>query len=70
MDAKLIWLKWRVTEEGQVEIVETRDTDEGYRRRRNDAGSVDEAAARYGEAFREVVEKVLESGSRKGRFRP
>lgn len=70
MDGELIWLKWRVAEDGRVEIVETLEAEEGYRRRRNDAGSVDEATARYGEAFREVVEKVLESGSLQGRFRP
>lgn len=67
---ELIWLKWRVTGDGSVEIVETRERDGELVRERRDAPSLDDAAARYGEGFREIVEKVLESGSRQGRYRP
>lgn len=66
----LIWLKWRVTADGPVEIVETRERDGEIVRERRDAPSLDDATERYGEDFREIVEKVLESGSRQGRYRP
>lgn len=69
-DGELVWLKWRVAEDGSVQVVETRDADGESVRERRDADSLDEAAARYGEDFRELVEKVLESGSRQGRYRP
>lgn len=67
---ELIWLKWRVEEDGGLQIVETRERDGDVVRERRDAESMDEAARRYGEEFRDLAEKVLESGSRQGRYRP
>lgn len=68
--ADLIWLKWRAEEDGSLQVLETRERDGEIVRERRDADSLDDAAGRYGEAFRELVEKVLESGSRQGRYRP
>lgn len=67
---ELIWLKWRADEDGTLQIVETREREGEIVRERHDADSLDDAAGRYGEGFRELVEKVLESGSRQGRYRP
>lgn len=69
-EGELIWLKWRVADDGSVQVVETREADGETVRERRDADSLDDAAGRYGEGFRELVEKVLESGSRQGRYRP
>lgn len=69
-DGALIWLKWRAREDGSVEVVETREVDGETVRERRDAASLDAAAGRYGADFRELVEKVVESGSRQGRYRP
>lgn len=69
-DGTLIWLKWRVRDDGSVHVVETREVDGETARERRDADSLDDAAGRYGEGFRELVENVLESGSRQGRYRP
>lgn len=66
----LVWLKWRLREDGTLQVVETRDRDGEVVRERRDAGSVDAAAERYGSGFRELVETVLDSGSRQGRYRP
>jgi len=68
--AELIWLKWQAEEDGSLQILETRERDGEIVRERRDADSLNDAAGRYGEAFRELVEKVLESGSRQGRYRP
>lgn len=68
--SRLVWLKWRLADDGRVEIVETVEGHEGPERRRNDAASLDEAARRYGPDFRELVDRAVESGSRKGRYRP
>lgn len=67
---ELIWLTWRAEEDGRFRIVETREREGEIVRERRDADSLDDAAGRYGENFRELVEKVLESGSRQGRYRP
>lgn len=69
-EGELIWLKWRVAEDGSVQVVETREAEGETVRERRDADSLDAAAGRYGEDFRELVEKVVESGSRQGRYRP
>lgn len=69
-EGTLIWLRWRAREDGSLQVVETREVDGETVRRRRDADSLDAAAGRYGEGFRELVEKVLESGSRQGRYRP
>lgn len=70
LEGELIWLKWRAADDGGLKIVETREVDGETVRGRRDADSLDDAASRYGESFRELVEKVLESGSRQGRYRP
>lgn len=67
---RLVWLKWRVREDGTVQIVETRERDGELVREAREDDSVEAAAERYGEEFRELVEEVLESGSRQGRYRP
>lgn len=67
---ELIWLKWRVDDDGSLRIVETLERDGEVVREQRDAGSLDAAADRYGEDFRELVETVVESGSRQGRYRP
>lgn len=67
---ELIWLKWRAEEDGTLQILETREREGEIVRERRDADSLDDAAGRYGGEFRELVEKVLESGSRQGRYRP
>lgn len=67
---ELIWLKWRADGDGGLRIVEIRDRDGELVRERRDADSLDAAAGRYGEDFRELVEKVRGSGSRQGRYRP
>lgn len=67
---RLVWLKWRVREDGTVQVIETRERDGELVREGREDDSLEEAAARYGDEFRELVETVLESGSRQGRYRP
>lgn len=67
---ELIWLKWRAEEDGTLQILETRESEGEIVRERRDIDSLGDAAGRYGEGFRELVEEVLESGSRQGRYRP
>lgn len=67
---QLIWLKWRAREDGTLQVVETRERDGELVREPREEESLEAAAARYGEDFRELVEEVLESGSRQGRYRP
>lgn len=67
---ELIWLKWRAEDDGSLLILETRERDGEVVRERRNADSLDAAAERYGEGFRKLVETVLESGSRQGRYRP
>lgn len=66
----LIWLKWRVDDDGSLRIVEIRERDGEVVGERRDAESLDAAADRYGEEFRELVNRVVASGSRQGRYRP
>lgn len=56
--------------DGSVRTVVTRHEDEGLARETLDFPSVEAAAKRFGPGFREVVDEVLASGSRKGRWRP
>lgn len=67
---ELIWLKWRAEEDGTLQILETREREGEIVREQREIDTLDEAAGRYGDGFRELVEKVLESGSRQGRYRP
>lgn len=66
----LVWLAWRVTESGEVQTRMTRRRDGELVRVARDYDSLDEATAELGPGFREVVERVLEEGARRGRWRP
>jgi hypothetical protein len=65
-----IWLAWQQEEDGSFLVLETREEDGGYTRERREYGSLDEATEAYGADFRKLVEEVLASGSRRGRYRP
>lgn len=67
---ELVWLAWRVTEGGEVQTRMTRRRDDELVRVARDYDSLEEAAAELGPAFREVVERVLGEGTRRGRWRP
>lgn len=66
-----IWLAWQQEEDGSFRVLETREEEGGgYAREQREYPSLDEAAEAYGPDFRELVEEVLASGSRRGRYRP
>lgn len=65
-----MWLSFEVETEGSVCTIVTRQGEEGLERESFDFPSLAAAAERFGPGFRQVVEEVLASGSRKGRWRP
>jgi hypothetical protein len=65
-----IWARWAVGDDGGVEVVATYGEGGSYVQRLFSFVSLDEAAMAFGPGFREVVAKVLEAGSRAGRWRP
>lgn len=67
---RIIWLAFEVREDGRVRTVVTRDGNGEPVREPQEFPSVAAAQEAFGGSFREVVEKVLEGGSRKGRWRP
>lgn len=69
-EGPILWLAFEVDAEGRVEALVTRAGAGGPARERERHASIPEAAEAYGGSFREVVENVLDSGSRKGRWRP
>ncbi len=67
---KILWAKWRVGDDGQIDVIATYAHGEGYAEWRASYGSLEDAAAVLGPSFRDVVNKVLEAGIRSGRWRP
>ncbi len=66
-----IWLAWQEEDDGSFRVLETREEEGGgYVRELREYSSLDEAAEAYGPEFRGLVEEVLASGSRRGRYRP
>lgn len=66
----LIWMAWKVAEDGSIVAVATLRDDEGHLKERWEFDSLEEAADALGEGFRDVAERVLETGRRSGRWRP
>lgn len=69
---EIIWLAWRIGEDGSVQTVVTLEGEEKdeHPRERRDFDSLEAAEEALGPGFREVAEKVLETGRRAGRWRP
>jgi len=65
-----IWAKWRVNDDGTVTVVATYAEAEGYGQEERSFDSLDSAAAELGDSLRVVIERSLEAGSRRGRWRP
>lgn len=67
---RIIWLSFQVEPDGTVRTRVTLERDGEIVRERREAASLEEAQETFGGSFREVVQRVLESGSRRGRWRP
>lgn len=67
---KIIWAKWRVRDDGQIDVIATYAQDAGYAEWRASYRSLEEAAAVLGPSFRDIVDKVVDAGTRSGRWRP
>lgn len=70
MAEKAIWAKWKVHENGRVDVVLTYAENDGYAQRAASYDSLDQAAEALGTDFRAVVEGVMLAGSYTGRWRP
>lgn len=64
------WVAWRVTRRGEVETLVARGTGSAARRDQERFGTLEEAEARFGPGFGDVIRKALAAGSRAGRWRP
>lgn len=69
-DGRILWLAFEVTGDGRVRTVVTLDRDGDRARERRESPSLEAAGRIYGPGFVEVVRACLESGSRRGRWRP
>lgn len=69
-ERKPIWAQWRLNDDGTVSIEATYAEGLGYAQRQRSFDSLDQAAAELGGSFRDVVERALEAGSQRGRWRP
>ncbi|HKK08167.1 MAG TPA: hypothetical protein VKA44_04720 [Gemmatimonadota bacterium] len=67
---RIAWVAWRITDAGAVETRITLEGPDGLERDEAELASLEAAAERFGESFREVAERVLATGSRSGRWRP
>lgn len=67
---RTLWAAWRVDRDGALEVSATVEDEDGRRRERWRYTSLEDAADDLGESFREIVERVLGEGRRKGRWRP
>lgn len=67
---RTVWAAWRVARDGSLEVSATVEAAEGRERERWEYPSLEAAADELGESFREVVEKALGEGHRRGRWRP
>ncbi len=65
-----IWAKWRVNDDGTVTVVATYAEAEGYGQEEQSFDSLDRAAAELGDSLRDVIDRSLEAGNRRGRWRP
>lgn len=70
MRSNLIWVSWRVSDDGQVDVVATYGEESGFVRREQSYVSLEDASAELGPGFKEVVERSMEAGSYGGRWRP
>lgn len=70
---RISWAAWRVADDGRVEVVATlvpAGEGAGPERERREYATLEAAAEELGGSFREVVERVLAEGRRRGRWRP
>ena len=67
---RIVWAAWRVADDGTIETVLTVAVEDGHERRRRDFSTLEAAAEALGPSFRDVAEKVLAEGRRRGRWRP
>jgi len=65
-----IWAKWWVNDDGTVTVVSTYAEAEGYGQEERSFDSPHSAAAELGDSLRDVIERSLVAGSRRGRWRP
>ncbi len=70
MTDKIIWAKWRLHEDGRVEVVATLGEPGSYFQRGTFYGSLDDAVEVLGSGFRDVVDRSVEAGSKAGHWRP
>lgn len=66
----MAWVAWRLTDAGAIEARITAEGPDGLEHEEAELASLEAAAERFGDGFRELVERVVASGSRSGRWRP
>ncbi len=69
-DAKPIWAKWRLQDDGRVNVVATYAARGGIVQRETVFESIEQAAKALGPSFKDVVGRAREAGSKAGRWRP
>lgn len=67
---RTIWAAWRVADDGSVVVSAAVEADDGPEREAWEYPSLEAAEADLGPTFRDVVERALGEGHRKGRWRP
>jgi hypothetical protein len=67
---KIIWGRWRLEDDGRLEVAVTYEIQGGYETRQLSFDSLDAATEVLGDSFREVVSKVSGEGYSTGRWRP
>lgn len=65
-----VWAKWRVVEDGRIEVVATYREGDGYVQRERSYPDVEAAGAELGSSFTDVVRRVADEGRSAGRWRP
>ncbi len=68
--SNIIWAKWSIDDDGNVDVIATCATPDGYTERTLSFDSLDAAARTLGESFRDVVSRVTAAGYTAGRWRP
>lgn len=69
-EGKIVWARWRLLPEGGVEIVATIARESEFDQKRLEFDSIEAASAELGASFGDVVERAVQAGSRRGRWRP
>lgn len=69
-EARPIWAKWRLLDDGRVHVVATYGEEGGFVQREIAFESIAQAAQALGPSFEDVVTRARAAGSTAGRWRP